>query len=362
MIRLDLQLFAEGGGGEKTEKATPKRRDDARKKGQVARSQELGQAIVLLVGLLSLKLLSGLYMTELSNLFRRELSLELMYELNEQSVVPLFLHLSIVLAKLIFPLMLVVLVIGGLVAYLQVGALFTLKPITPDFKKINPIQGFKQMFSMRSFVELIKSLLKMLIVGFIVYKELESDWKRVTQLATMEVSDTFRLVAHLSFEIFWKVGVALLVLAIFDLFYQRFDYEKQMKMSKQEIKEEFKQTEGSPEVRAKMKERGRQMAMRRMMADVPQADVVITNPTHFAIAIRYDAEKMDTPYVLAKGVDELAQRIKQVARDANVVLVENRPLAQTLYKTVEIGDAIPGELFQAVAEVLAYVYRLKGKA
>ncbi|ARU62471.1 flagellar biosynthesis protein FlhB [Tumebacillus avium] len=357
MICLDLQLFA----GEKTEKATPKKRQDARQKGQVARSQEFGQAIVLLIGLFCLKLMSGTFLTELVEQFRVRLSGGLSYQLSEQTIAPLFLDLTLTVAMLVLPIGGAVMVIGGFVAYFQVGSLFTMKPLMPDIKKIDPIQGFKRMFSMRTFVELLKSLLKMTIVSVIVYLELMSDWKRVSQLGSMEVLDMLSVVGSLAFDIFWKVGVAILVLAIFDLFYQRFDFEKNLRMSKQEVKEEYKQTEGSPEIKGKIKERQRQMAMRRMMADVPQADVVITNPTHYAIAIKYDAEKMEAPQVVAKGIDETAQRIKKVAKEANVVMVENRPLAQTLYKTVEIGESVPGELFQAVAEVLAYVYRLKGK-
>ncbi|MFD2171342.1 flagellar biosynthesis protein FlhB [Tumebacillus lipolyticus] len=357
MIRLNLQLFA----GEKTEKATPKKKQDARQKGQVAKSQEFGQAIVLLVGLLCVKLLSGTFLEELIDLLRLQLTNGFTVHLTEQTIAQLFLSLTVTVAKLVLPIAGAVMVIGGFVAYFQVGSLFTTKPLVPDLKKIDPIKGFKRMFSMRSLVELVKSLLKMTIVSVIVYLELSSDWKRVTQLGSMEVLDMLRVVGSIAFSIFWKVGVAILVLAIFDLFYQRFDFEKNLRMSKQEVKEEYKQTEGSPEVKGKIKERQRQMAMRRMMADVPQADVVITNPTHFAIAIKYDAEKMEAPQVVAKGIDEVAQRIKKVAQEANVVTVENRPLAQTLYKTVEIGETVPGELFQAVAEVLAYVYRLKGK-
>jgi flagellar biosynthesis protein FlhB len=358
LISLNLQLFA----GEKTENATPKRRDDTRKKGQVARSQEFGQSIVLLSGLLALKMLSGSYMSEFTGMFHQSLTDELSYKLTDQTVIPLFLHLAIIVGKLVLPVMVIILVIGLLAAYLQVGTIFSLKPLAPDLKKIDPLQGFKRMFSMRTFVELIKSMLKMVVVGFIVYNELMSDWLRVSQLATMDMLDIVSVIAGLAFNIFWKVGLALFAIAVFDFLYQRFDFEKSIKMSKQEIKEEYKQAEGSPEVKGKIKERQRSMAMRRMMTDVPNADVVITNPTHFAIAIKYDPKEMETPQVIAKGMDEIAQRIKKVARDADIVLVENRPLAQTLYKTVEIGDAIPGELFQAVAEVLAYVYRLKGKA
>ncbi|MBL0388927.1 flagellar biosynthesis protein FlhB [Tumebacillus sp. ITR2] len=357
MIRLNLQFFS----GEKTEKPTSKKRGDARKKGQVARSQEFGQAAVLLSGLFTLKLLSGYYIDQLTHMFQLNLTTGLYTQITDQSVIPLFLQMLLLLAKLILPIAGVVMVIGAFTSYLQVGTLFTLKPLMPDFNKINPIEGFKRIFSARTFVELLKSILKMAVIGFIVYSELMGDWQRVSQLGDMGVVDMLTVVSSLVYGIFWKVGFAMLALAVADLLYQRFDFERGLKMSKQEIKEEYKQQEGSPEVKGKIKERQRAMAMRRMMADVPKADVVITNPTHFAIALKYDPNNMESPQVIAKGVDETAQRIKKVARDNNVICVENRPLAQTLYRTVEIGDAVPGELFQAVAEVLAYVYRLKGK-
>lgn len=357
MIRLDLQLF----NGEKTEKATPKKRQDAREKGQVARSQEFGQAITLLAGLFTIKLLSGFYMEEFVKMFKHDLSDGLLFHITEQSVFPFFLGIALQVAKLVLPLMAVVLVLGTAVAYFQVGALFTLKPMMPEWEKISPLAGLKRMVSLRSLVELVKSLLKIVIVGFVVYTELINDWTRVTQMGAMEVSDMLSVAGELAFNIFWKASMAIFVLALFDLWYQRFEFEKGLRMSKQDIKDEFKQQEGSPEIKGKIKERQRAMAMRRMMADVPKADVVITNPTHFAVALHYDGENMQSPVVLAKGVDEVAQKIKKVARDAGVVLVENRPLAQTLYRTVEVGEAIPGDLFQAVAEVLAYVYRLKGK-
>lgn len=357
MIQLNLQLFS----GEKTEKPTSKKRSDARQKGQVARSQEFGQAFVLLAGLFALKVLASYYMDEMILMFKVDLTSGIYYKLTDESIFPLFLKQLLQLAKFVLPIAGIVMVVGAFSSYLQVGSLFTLKPLMPDFKKINPIQGFKRIFSMRAIVDLLKSIVKMFVIGFIVYSELMNDWPRVSQLGGMDVIDMISVMGSLIYGVFWKVGLAMLAIAFADLLYQRFDFEKNLKMSKQEVKEEYKQAEGSPEVKAKIKERQRAMAMRRMMADVPKADVVITNPTHFAVALKYDPNNMESPQVLAKGVDETAQRIKKVARDNNVICVENRPLAQTLYRTVEIGEAIPGDLFQAVAEVLAYVYRLKGK-
>ncbi|MGZ4133586.1 MAG: flagellar biosynthesis protein FlhB [Tumebacillaceae bacterium] len=347
--------------GEKTEKATPRKRDDARQKGQVAKSQEFGQVATLFAGVLTLKLLSGTYFSQMLDLFQKQLTNGLSYDLTQKSLIPLFMQVCMILMKLILPVAGVILVVGVFASYMQVGTLFTLKPLMPDLSKINPLQGFKRIFSLRTVVELIKSLLKMALISYLIYSSLMGDWERVSQLGQMSPGDMVTVVGGLVYSIFWKVGLGMFAIALFDFLYQRFDFEKSLRMSKQEIKEEYKQSEGSPEVKGKIKERQRAMAMRRMMASVPQADVVITNPTHFAIALKYDPDKMESPQVIAKGIDEVAQRIKKVAKDNNVVMVENRPLAQTLYKTVEIGEGIPGDLFQAVAEVLAYVYRLKGK-
>jgi flagellar biosynthetic protein FlhB len=358
VIRLDLQLFS----GEKTEKATPKRRDDARRKGQVARSQEIGQVLVLLAALFTIKAFAGMYLNEFVRLMQVDFSQGLMITIDQQSFTPYMLQMMLLIAKLVLPVMGVSLVVGVGVSYFQVGTLFTLKPLMPDLKKLDPIAGMKRLFSLKSVVESAKSMIKILIIGFVVYSELSKDWELVSQLGNMDILTIVRVMGDLTYGIFWKSGLAMLGLALFDLWYQRFDYEKSLRMSKQEIKDEHKQVEGNPEVKGKIKEKQRAMALRRMMADVPKADVVITNPTHFAVAIQYDPEKMEAPIVLAKGLDETAQRIKKIAREANVVLVENKPLARTLYATVEIGQSIPSDLFQAVAEVLAYVYRLKGKA
>jgi flagellar biosynthetic protein FlhB len=358
VIRLDLQLFS----GEKTEKATPKRRDDARRKGQVARSQEIGQVLVLLAALFTIKAFAGMYLNEFVRLMQVDFSQGLMITIDQQSFTPYMLQMMLLIAKLVLPVMGVSLVVGVAVSYFQVGTLFTLKPLMPDLKKLDPIAGMKRLFSLKSVVESAKSMIKILIIGFVVYSELSKDWELVSQLGNMDILTIVRVMGDLTYGIFWKSGLAMLGLALFDLWYQRFDYEKSLRMSKQEIKDEHKQVEGNPEVKGKIKEKQRAMALRRMMADVPKADVVITNPTHFAVAIQYDPEKMEAPIVLAKGLDETAQRIKKIAREANVVLVENKPLARTLYATVEIGQSIPSDLFQAVAEVLAYVYRLKGKA
>lgn len=357
MIQWNLQQFA----GEKTEKPTPRKLQEARRKGQIARSPELASAMIVLGAVLTLKLLAGFYMDNLTNYMQISFSQNLSLALTDGNVRQLFVSVLLFVGKMSLPVVGVAFITGFTASYLQVGGIFTMEPIMPKLEKLNPISGFKRIFSQRTVVELIKSLIKVSMIGYIVYIEITGEIGRLSDLMRMETADIVSVIGDIAFSILWKSALLLLALALFDYFYQRYDHEKSLRMSKEEIKEEYKKTEGNPMIKGKIKERQRAMAMRRMMQDVPKADVVITNPTHFAIAIRYDADRMDAPIVLAKGIDELAQRIKQIARENEVVLVENKPLAQTLYRSVDIGGAIPQELFQAVAEVLAYVYRLKRK-
>lgn len=357
MIQWNLQQFA----GEKTERPTPRKLQEARRKGQIARSPELASAMIVLGAVLTLKLLAGFYIDNLTNFMQISFSQNFSLALTDGNARQLFVSVLLFVGKMSLPIVGVVFVIGFAASFLQVGGILTMEPITPKLEKLNPISGFKRIFSQRTLVELIKSLIKVSMIGYIVYNEITGKMGRLSDLMRMETADIVSVIGDIAFSILWKSALLLLVLALFDYLYQRYDHEKSLRMSKEEIKEEYKKTEGNPTIKGKIKERQRAMAMRRMMQDVPKADVVITNPTHFAIAIQYDAQHMDAPIVLAKGMDELAQRIKQIARENRVTLVENKPLAQTLYRSVEIGGAIPQELFQAVAEVLAYVYRLKRK-
>ncbi|GAX90539.1 flagellar biosynthesis protein FlhB [Effusibacillus lacus] len=357
MIKWNLQQFA----GEKTEKPTPRRLQEARKKGQVPRSPELQSALILLGSILIIKMMSGFYIDNFLSYMKHSLTANLTLQLTEGNAGRLFADMGLVSVKFTLPIVAIVFVIGFMTAYLQVGSHFTVEPIIPKLEKMDPIQGVKRIFALRTLVELAKSIIKILLVGYLVYDSIVSEIGSLSNLSRMDIPSILSVVGGITFEILWKSALLLLVLAIFDFFYQRYDHERSLRMSKEDIKDEFKKTEGNPTIKGKIKERQRAMAMRRMMQEVPKADVVITNPTHFAVAIQYDGDKMEAPVVIAKGTDDLAQRIKQIAKENGVVLVENKPLAQTLYKTVEIGETIPQELFQAVAEVLAYVYRLKRK-
>jgi flagellar biosynthetic protein FlhB len=357
MIQWNLQQFA----GEKTEKPTPQKLLEARRKGQVAKSPELASAMVVLGAVLTMKLLAGFYIDNLIHYMQVGFSQNLSLSLTDGNARNLFMSVLLFAAKISLPVVGVVFVVGFAASWLQVGGIFTVEPITPKLEKLNPITGFKRIFSQRTLVELIKSLIKITMIGYLVYNEIIGELGRMSDLIRMETAGIMATIGDIAYAVLWKSALLLLLLALFDTLYQRYDHEKSLRMSKEEIKEEYKRTEGNPTIKGKIKERQRAMAMRRMMQEVPKADVIITNPTHYAIAIQYDAESMEAPVVLAKGVDELAQRIKQIARENGVILVENKPLAQTLYRMVEIGAAIPQELFQAVAEVLAYVYKLKRK-
>jgi len=356
-LKLDLQFFA----GEKTEKATPKKRQDERRKGKVAKSQDVNTSILLLLTFLVLVIFAQRMLTQALDLYRYFFTHFSTWELNMDSVPEIFNGAALEAAKIVGPVMLVAFLAGVISNLLQVGFLFTTEPLKPDLKKIDPIQGAKRIFSMRALIELSKSFLKITLIGLVTFSVI---WMFKDDLFMTAFQNPESALAF-----FWQVLtvmgfaaiIVLLLLAVLDYLYQRFDYEKNMRMSKQDIKDEYKNMEGDPLIKSKIKERQQQMATKRMMAEVPQADVVITNPTHFAIAIKYDEKKADAPYILAKGMDYTAKKIRETAKEHGVIVVENKPLARSLYDAVEIGDVIPEQFFQAVAEILAYVYQLEKK-
>lgn len=357
-IPLNLQLFAE----EKTEEATPRRRQKAREEGRVPKSNELGSAIVLLSAFVLFKVYFSVIFDDVQLYVGKSLSTVYLHQdLTVDLFSKLFSDTLLVLAKVCLPIMAACLLAGLVANYAQVGILFTTKPLELKFNQLNPIQGIKRMFSTRSLVELLKSIAKLLIIGWVAYTSIKSELPVFATMFNMPIRESLPFMGNLMVSVGIKVASILLILAFADYAYQRYDYSKSLRMSKQEIKEEHKNIEGDPHIKGKIKQKQRQIAMQRMMQDVPKADVVITNPTHFAIAIRYDGQLMPAPIVVAKGVDHVAQKIKEIAKEHNVPTVENRPLAQALYKACDIGAVIPQDMFQAVAEVLAFVYRLKRK-
>ena len=237
----------------------------------------------------------------------------------------------------------------------------TTKPLKPKFSKLNPVSGFKKFLSLNSLVELVKSVLKLAVVGYVVYKYIVDEISQIFILYNISLNQAIGLIGKIVTDLGIRIALLYMLIAFLDYVYQKRKFKKDMKMTKQEVKDEYKNQEGDPQIKGKQKQKMREASMRRMMQQLPEADVVITNPTHYAVAIKYDAEKYDAPYVIAKGEDYLAQRIKDVAKENDIEIVENKPLARMLYANVEEGGLIPPELYQSVAEVLAFVYHLKGK-
>ncbi|MDF2945992.1 MAG: flhB [Bacillales bacterium] len=356
-IQLDLQFFS----GEKTEKATPKRREDSRKKGQVAKSADLNTAFILFFCFLFLFFLGNFFEKNIINFFKIFLEQYLVVDISNNNLRPVIYFIAKSLFVILGPVLLIAFISATIINYVQVGFIFSTEPLTPKLNKLDPIQGFKKIYSMRALVELAKSILKISFVGFVAFYVIWSNIDKILLLSQKSAIDTFRVIYKLAVQTGLYSSGALLFLSIFDYAYQKFDFEKNIKMSKQDIKDEYKKSEGDPLIKSKIKQKQREMAMRRMMQEIPKADVVITNPTHFAIALKYDENNGDAPIVVAKGVDYLALKIKKIAKEHEVVMVENRPLARALYDQAEIGKQIPENFFKAVAEILAYVYKLKKK-
>jgi flagellar biosynthetic protein FlhB len=343
---------------ERTEQATAKRREDFRGKGQVAQSKEVHTAAMMASTLLLWYFYAPSFWRRLSDWLADMWRFPANVEVTSGAAVALLIQSGQMMALLLAPPMLMVLVVGFFSSFLQVGWLFTTKPMAPDFSKLNPITGAARFVSKRSLVELIKSLAKVLLVGTVAFKVVSSEFERALFLVDMEVIETVRFLGEVALGILLKSCGILILLGLIDFLYVRWEMEQKMKMSKQEQKEEHKEAEGDPHVKSRIRSLQQQMARRRMMAEVPKADVVITNPTHFSVALRYDRSRMDAPQVVAKGADNVAMRIREIARENNVPLVENKPVARALFK-VDLGKQVPDDLFKAVAEILAYVYGLK---
>ena len=354
---LDLQLFA----GEKTEKATPKKRQDTRKKGQVAKSPEVAGSVTLLSGVLCLLIFSGYIKDKFVHLYTDVFMNRLSMDVTTDNVMMIFREYGIQILVLLAPLFLTVFIMALAANLLQVGFLLSGDGLKMKFEKLDPIKGLKNIFSMKSLVEFAKSIFKLTIIGYLVYSTLWASKVEMVSLSQINIESTLVFMSKLTVNLGIKVAIALFVLAILDYIFKRYEHEKGIRMSKQDIKDEYKNMEGDPQIKGKIRERQRRMAMQRMMQEIPNADVIITNPTHFAIALKYDASNMEAPTIIAKGQDYVALRIKEIAKDHGIITMENKPLARALYQRAEIGDSIPADLFQAVAEILAYVYKLKGK-
>ena len=346
------------GSGERTEAATPKRRQDAREKGQILKSVEVNTAVLLVAGAAFLQWAMPGMSSTLVAMTRDLLDVSRVTDYTDVSLRHQMTHLAIEVLKLVSPVVLGILLVGVVSNVGQFGFLLSSHAIQPQLSRINPLEGAKRIFSARTLVELIKTIAKVLIVGLFAWQALQDKGPMLISLADMQAGAAGFAVSGAIMEVIWKVAGAFVVIAVLDYAYQRWFYEKSLRMSKEEIKEEMKQSEGNPHMRARLRQRARALARQRMMQDVPTADVVITNPTHFAIAIKYESG-MEAPKVIAKGERLIAQHIKKIARENNVPMVENKPLAQALFKVCQVGQSVPPELFKAVAEVLAFVYRMR---
>ena len=365
-FEIDLQWFAKDGpGGEKTEPATAKKLRDAREEGKVARSKELTAAFDLIVLFLVLKIFVSFVAERLIGSFAYTYSLIPDFvemnakDVSGQAVSTVIANALLQILITCLPFFAFGLVITFVISIYQVGWKISTKPMVPKLDRFNPINGFKRIFSSDSVFELIKSILKIVLIIYIAYTSIRDEANNLFILYEIPLTQAVLLVGNVILDTGLKISIAYLALGIGDYIYQKHKFNEDMKMTKQEVKDEYKNTEGNPEIKGRQRQRMREVSQRRMMQDVPKADVVITNPTHYAVAIRYDAEKSKAPVVLAKGEDFLAQKIKEVAKENHVEIVENKPLARMLYANVDIGQEIPPELYQAVAEVLAMVYNTR---
>ena len=350
---FDLQRF----DGEKTEEPTAKKRADARKKGQVARSQELNTAFVLLIGFLILRVLWEYLYVNIAE-YTIYLYTHLSQSMSTEGISELFIGIMLLLAKTAFPVMIAILIVGLAVNVYQVGLMFSTEKMEFRLSNLNPINGFGRIFSKRSLVELFKSIFKIIVIGYFLYLYLKDQIPYMPQFIFFDLPESLAMIADIIFTMAFQVIAVIMIMAAADYAYQKWQTTQDLKMSKQEVKDEFKQMEGDPQIKGKIKQKQRQMAMQRMMSEVPKADVIVTNPTHLAIALQYK-KGMIAPVVLAKGQDLVAERIKQIAREHRIIIVENKPVARALYEAVEVGGTVPAELYQAVAEIIAYVYRIK---
>lgn len=364
VLHYNLQWFAaDGEGGEKTEPATDKKLRDARDEGKVAKSKELTAAFDLIVLFLVLKVFMSFVGEKLlgffSYIYNRMPDFLNETQKDMSSVTVRNFMNDIILQFLLtcLPFFIFGVVVTILVSIVQVGWKVTTKPMAPKLDKFNPINGFKRIFSKDAIFELIKSVLKIGVILYMAYSSIKSHQNDIFILYELPLKRAVALVGDIIINTGLKISIVYLIVGIVDYIYNKHKFNEDMKMTKQEVKDEFKNTEGDPAIKGQQRKRMQEAAQRRMMQDVPKADVVITNPTHFAVAIKYDADTNQAPVVTAKGQDYVAMKIKEIARDNNIRIVENKPLARMLFHNVELGAEIPPELYQSVAEILAMIYK-----
>ncbi|MCL2225040.1 MAG: flagellar biosynthesis protein FlhB [Defluviitaleaceae bacterium] len=365
LLRLNLQFFNDG-GGEKTETATPKKRKKTRDEGQVAKSQEVSTATMLIVGFFALSLFAGGILEDILDVFRNNRDFfnpNMAYTFCGLSIAR---HVAWGMGRVIMialPMFIVTTIVILIMNFLQVGWNPTTKPLKPKFSAMNPLKGFKKIVSLQSLVTFVKSMLKIIFVGIVAYFILITELDTIPAILVMPFVEVLGYIGDLIVTLGISIGVLFIFIAIFDYAYMKWKHEKDIRMSKHEVKEEWKQAEGNPQIKQKIRQKMREASMRRMMQNVPQADVIITNPTHYAVALKYDMLGMGgAPVLIGKGVDFMAKRIREAGIEHDIPIIENPPLARALYAQVEIDDEIPEELYVAVAEIMAYVFKLKNRA
>ncbi len=344
---------------ERTEEPTPRRREEARKKGQVVKSRELSSVAILSTGFLTFMILSYIFYQQIYLIFYKSLS-SYYFDLNISTFLSLNKAIYSFVLKILLPFFAIISLIAIVVYLIQTGGgVWAEEVISFRFERINPVEGFKRMFSLTALFELLKALLKILIIAGLTYWVLSKYFINLLKLFGVDISYLTYSFKILLKDFISKLTVILVILGILDWLYNRWDVERRIKLTRHELREELKQTEGDPWVKARVRQKQRELARRRMLAEVPKADVVITNPTHYAVALKYEIGKMSAPQVIAKGKDYLAQKIREIAETYKIPVYQDPPLARLLYEKVNIGEFIPEELYQAVAKVLAYVYKLK---
>ena len=346
---------------DKTEEPTPKKKKDARKQGNIAKSAEVNKVMTFIAILVVIYMMSGSIISELQGFIVNILSGDFSMTMNDNTIKILMFKVMMSFMKIVLPISLIIMVFGILGSLIQTGLFFSMESLKPKFSKLNPLTGLKNMFSMKAIVNLIKSMVVICIMIYLGYSFMSKNFEGIIKSGDIYLPYMFNIVLDLIKSILTSITLAVAVVAVLDYGYEKFSHKKGLKMTKQEVKEEYKQMEGDPHIKGKIKQKQRQMANQRMMQAVPSSTVIVTNPTHISIAIRYEQGKDTTPIVVAKGVDEVAFRIREIAKSHDIPIIENVPLARLIYKEVDIDQEIPEEMYKAVAEVLVAVYKIKNK-
>jgi flagellar biosynthetic protein FlhB len=346
----------------KTEKATPKKRHDERKKGNAFQSKDVISVVTLIVGFVLVSKLGGFIMTQIKEFYLNDLNkMDGLHELTIPTCLQIMREVMITFFVSTTPILLILAATGIIMTGAQTGFLVSGELLKFKFNRISIIEGFKRMLSIRSVVQLVKSLIKVAIILWVIYTSVKDLMVIAPDMLNASLDSNIAFMLDRIMSIVYKICLIFVAVAILDFAYQKFDYEQKLRMTKQEVKDEYKQTEGDPFIKGKIRERQRKMSMNRMIQQVPNADVIVRNPTHFAVALKYDIKNDKAPVVLAKGQDYMAKRIIAAAEKHKILITENKPLARSLYETVEVNDYIPAELYQAVAELMAWVYSNKDK-